>query len=104
MESGEPSFSTLGTYGLATTNLDPANEILYLTDNGIEDGTILFEVSLNNRMGEPELTEFQISTTHFDQVDALTVSPDGTSVYLINKITSHIGLLDATNGHLEDKG
>lgn len=104
MESSEPAFSTLGTYGVATTNLDPANEILYLTDSGTEDGTTLFEVTLNEGTNEAELTELYVATTNFDQVDALAVSPDGTSVYLIDKKTSHLGLYDATDGSFVDKG
>ncbi|MBD3274688.1 MAG: hypothetical protein GF372_05220 [Candidatus Marinimicrobia bacterium] len=92
MESGEPSFSTPGAYGVASMDLYPENEILYLTDSETENGTTLSEVSLNEGTGKTELTELFVATTNFDQVDVLAASPDGTSVSIIDKETSHLGL------------
>lgn len=71
-------------------------ETLYLTDSGGNNGgnflTKLYSVELdtpNNRANLSELVD--ISDTDFDQVDAIAASLDGTTVYMIDKTSRHLG-------------
>lgn len=78
------------------------NETLYLTDSGPE-GTDLFSVELNN--GNADLTFLtKLLTPYFDQVDAIACTPDGSTVYAIDRYSRKLGAYDVSSGIFTDLG
>lgn len=81
-------------------NIPPAaaasadNEIIYLTDSAVSgDGkTYLYQVDLNDIDNRADLTLLEELT--YEQVDAMAASADGSKIYLIDKVTSKIGVYD----------
>jgi len=79
-------------------------ETLYLTDSG-PSGTVLFEVNLNESNNRAELTEkVTMPADDFDQVDAIAATPDGTTLYAIDKNSGHLGEYDVGSDTFTDLG
>lgn len=102
---GVPAFSGSA---VATSH---TSETLYLTDSGGDNaGNFLgklFSVDLDDSVSPPRanltlLTEF--TDSDFGQTDAIAASPDGTTVYMVDKTSKHLGTYDVSSGSFTDVG
>lgn len=85
-----------------------ATETLYLSDSGLNTkdgkGSKLFEVDLDDDDEVANLTKLaDLGAEFFDQVDALAATPDGATVYAIDKFSTHLGAYDVADGSFEDR-
>lgn len=84
-------------------------ETLYLTDSGGDNGgsflTKLYQVDLDTGTGRANLTLLEeLTNSNFDQVDAIAASLDGTTVYMVDKNSKHLGVYDVTGDTFTDEG
>lgn len=89
-------------------------ETLYLSDSGFETndngGSKLFEVDLDDTNDVANLTLLSNLDAEsggndwYDQVDALAATPDGSTVYAIDKLTKHLGAYDVSADTFADQG
>lgn len=78
-------------------------ETLYLTDSGGDNGgnflTKLYTVELDAGTGQANLNlELELTDSDFGQVDAIAASLDGLKVYMVDKNSRHLGIVDFTSG------
>jgi len=84
-------------------------ETLYLTDSGGDNGgnflTKLYEVTLTDDPFEAQLDlVYELTDTDFDQVDAIAASLDGTTIYMVDKNSRHLGTYDVDADAFTDHG
>ncbi|MFB6079610.1 MAG: YncE family protein [Haloferacaceae archaeon] len=84
-------------------------ETLYLSDSGLDiddgNGSKLFEVDLDDANQVANLTLLaELDDELYDQVDALAATPDGSTVYAIDKFSKHLGAYDVNSGVFTDRG
>jgi sugar lactone lactonase YvrE len=106
----------VGTFGLPAFSGSVAasshvTETLYLTDSGGDNaGNFLgklYSVDLDDSFSPPRanltlLEEFP--DAYFDQVDAIAASADGTTVYMVDKNSKHLGTYDVASDSFDDEG
>ena len=106
----------LGSVGLpAISGSAVANsssvETLYLTDSGGDNGGNflgkLYSVDLDDSISPPRanltlLKDFDDGD--FGQVDAIAASLDGSTIFLVDKVSKHLGTYDVNSGDFTDEG
>jgi sugar lactone lactonase YvrE len=106
----------VGTFGLPAFSGSVAasshtTETLYLTDSGGDNaGNFLgklYSVDLDDSFSPPRanLTLLKDFTdTDFGRTAAIAASPDGTTVYMVDANSRHLGTYDVSSGTFTDKG
>jgi len=87
----------------------PEEETMYLSDSGLKgsnmDGTNIYRYSLDDVEEKAHLEYItHIPAPEFDQVDALACTPDGTTIYAIDRYSQHIAKIDVATGNWWDLG
>ena len=87
----------------------PEEETLYLSDSGLTDrngdGTNIYRYVLDDVEGKAILEHVtHIPAPEFDQIDALACTPDGTTIYAIDRYSKHIVKIDVATGDWQDLG
>jgi hypothetical protein len=105
------AFSVFGVPAFAGTvrASSHAIETLYLTDSGGDNGgnflTKLYQVDLDSGTSRANLTLLEeLTDPNFDQVDAIAASLDGTTVYMVDKNSKHLGVYDVSGDSFTDAG
>lgn len=100
--AGMTALGTVGFSGRAAAS-NHQIETLYLTDSGGDNAgnflTKLYTVELDDVSGRANLTlELELTDTDFGQVDAIAASLDGLKVYMVDKTSRHLGIVDFSGG------
>ena len=107
---GVVGFGTVGIRSLSSpVTAQSGTETIYMTDSASlvdePEPTRLFAVELDTTSEEAILDELEVlPEPNFTGVDAIAASPNGETVYLIDRLSLHLGTYDVTNDTFTDEG